>query len=82
MTQTLPNPSESFQDGTEAPRRPVGRPAARPKTEPATLAQLSPSLQALVSRRGLTFFRGREAFTLNDRELRMLTHALADEEKP
>lgn len=43
---------------------------------------LSPSTSLVVSKRAAMFVRGREAFTLSDRELRMLAIALAEEGRP
>ena len=39
----------------------LGRPPLSPTIEPAQLVVLSPATQALVSKRGLTFFRGQVA---------------------
>lgn len=63
---------------SEAPAR-RGRPRSG-RTEPATLVVLSPSTEVVLSRRGATFIRGREAFELSDRELAALTSVLTETE--
>ena len=45
------------------------------KVEPAVRAYLSPATIAVLSRSGVTLVRGREAFTLDDRELARLVEA-------
>lgn len=52
------------------------------KAEPATLVRLSASTSAVISKRGTTLIRGREAFTLADTETRNLQTALHLAEQP
>jgi hypothetical protein len=50
------------------------------KTTPAELVSLSPSTEAVISKRGVTFIRGSSAWRLSDTETKKLVEALKPEE--